>query len=63
MKNSSDFCLKSGPVHYNYDVQSLQIEDERVKGQVTEGKIIYIDWRFSMLHFKEPYCCFGSDAV
>ena len=26
------FLSESGPVHYNYDVQSLHIEDERIKG-------------------------------
>jgi hypothetical protein len=34
-------------------VQNLQIEDEGVKGQVTEGKVIYTDLKFSLLHFKE----------
>jgi len=46
------FLSESGPVHYNYDVQNLQIEDEGVKGQVTEGKIIYADLKFSPLRFK-----------
>lgn len=40
------FLSESGPVHYNYDVKNLQIEDEGVQGQVTEGKIIYTDLKF-----------------
>jgi len=47
------FLYESGPVHYNYDVQNPQIEDEGIKGEVMEGKIIYTDFKFSMLCFKE----------
>jgi hypothetical protein len=28
----NSFLSETGPVHYNYDVQSLHIEDERIKG-------------------------------
>jgi len=47
------FLSESGPVYHNYDVQNPKIEDEEVKGEVMEGKIIYTDFKFSMLCFKE----------
>jgi len=47
------FLSESGPVHYNYDVQNPPTEDEGVMVEVTAGKIIYSDLKFSMLRFKK----------